>query len=475
MFAIRRHAIGLNALLGVALYLLMTGLIASADLISAEPDWISDGDAQGSEYGYVVAAIGDVNGDGYDELAVGAPRHDVATYRGGAVFVFHGSPAGFNAEPDWIVGGDQLGARFGSAVAGAGDVNDDGYDDLIVGAYRYFSGDPEVGLVSVFHGSADGLALTPDWIATGTQANGRFGWAVAGAGDFNGDSIDDIVIGSPLADDIATNTGLVALYLGSATGLLAIPAWSVTGTGSAAQLGFAVAGAGDVNGDGFDDIVTGAPFASVDDSATGQVSLLLGNALAQLPTMWQLDGSLANSQFGYAVGSGGDVNADSYADFLVGAPQFDNGQTGEGGAWLFCGGVDSAEICWHDDGDLAAAHFGQAVAIPGDVNDDGFDDLLIGAPGYTRDQPQEGTVLIYFGSQTGAYPWFSWHADGNKAEAGLGATVAGLQRANNDNFADLLVGAPEFRRGEIIVGRATAYYGLAVQPALTVLIPCIYH
>ena len=217
--------------------MLATGLVADAELISAEPDWISDGDIQGSEHGYAVAAIGDVNGDGYGDLAVGAPRHDVGTYRGGAVFVFHGSPSGFAEEPDWLVGGDQLGSRFGSAVAGAGDVNADGYDDLIVGAYRYYD-DPEVGLVSVFYGSADGLSVVPDWTATGTQANGRFGWAVAGAGDVNGDSIDDIVvIGAPWTDDQDANVGLVACISGSTDGLLPTPARSVAGLGSAAQLG----------------------------------------------------------------------------------------------------------------------------------------------------------------------------------------------------------------------------------------------
>ncbi|MCO5195078.1 MAG: integrin alpha [Anaerolineae bacterium] len=469
-----RRAVGWSAFLGLTLYVLATGLVADAELISAEPDWISDGDIQGSEYGYAVAAIGDVNGDGYGDLAVGAPRHDVGTYRGGAVFVFHGSPSGFAEEPDWLVGGDQLGSRFGSAVAGAGDVNADGYDDLIVGAYRYYTDDPEVGLVSVFYGSADGLSVVPDWTATGTQANGRFGWAVAGAGDVNGDSIDDIVIGAPWTDDQDANVGLVALYFGSTDGLLPTPARSVAGLGSAAQLGFAVAGVGDVNDDGLDDVLVGAPFALVDGSVAGQATLYLGNVQTPLSAAWQLDGPQADSQFGYAVSGGGDVNGDGYADFLVGAPQFTDGQVGEGGAWLFCGGVNSAELCWHDDGDLAAARFGQDVAIPGDVNDDGFDDVLIGVPGYTRDQPQEGTALIYFGFQGGAYPWPSWHTDGNKADAGLGATVDGVRRANNDNFADLLVGAPDFRRGEIIVGRAVALFGLPVEPALTVFIPCIY-
>jgi hypothetical protein len=131
-------------------------------------------------------------------------------------------------------------------------------------------------------------------------------------------------------------------------------------------------------------------------------------------------------------------------------------------------------MCWHDDGDLIAARFGSAVAVPGDVNDDGYDDILIGVPGYTRDQPQEGTALVYFGTPAGALPWPGWSADGNKAEAGLGATVAGVAHANSDDFADVLIGAPDFRHGEIIVGRATAYYGLWVQPAQTVYVPCIY-
>jgi hypothetical protein len=465
MKARRYYAVGL----GLALLISVIAVSVSAELISAEPDWFNDGEEQGALYAYAVAGIGDVNNDGFDDIAVGAPLDDAVTYRGGAVYVHYGSPSGYKNEPDWVAGGDQLGARFGHAVTGAGDVNHDSYDDLIIGAYHYNDGDPEVGRVFVYHGSADGLSTSANWIATGASANARFGWSVAGARDIDADGYDDVVIGSPLYDADVVNGGMAMVYRGGAAGLDSDAAWVIPGTQQAAQLGYAVDAAGDVNADGYDDIVLGAPFAN----GTGQVHLFLGHATQTPLSAWLFDGLVTDSQFGRSVAAAGDVNADGYADFIVGAPDYSNGQEGEGGAWLYCGGADSAEICWHDDGDLIGAQFGYAVAGSGDVNADGYDDILIGLPGHTGDQPHEGRAYVYFGYGGGVFPWPGWQAEGNKSEAGLGFTVDGVLHANADGYADLLIGAPDYRHGEIIVGRATAYLGHALEPAKHVLLPCV--
>ena len=109
------------------------------------PSWYAQSDQGGSEFGFAVAGAGDVNGDGYDDILIGAPKYDDGSVRGGAAFVFHGGPAGFGDTPHWSFGGEVKGSRLGAAVAGVGDINSDGYDDIIVGAYRYKDGQSEEG------------------------------------------------------------------------------------------------------------------------------------------------------------------------------------------------------------------------------------------------------------------------------------------------------------------------------------------
>ncbi len=140
----------------------------------------------------------------------------------------------------------------------AGDLNGDGYQDLVVSAYLYSAGQASEGAVFAYHGSPTGPSPTADWMAEGDQASAFFGWAVDGVGDVNGDGFDDIVIGARYYDDLRTDEGAAFLYLGSAAGLQPSPAWRVTGGVDRVGMGYAVAGAGDVNGDGFDDVVVSA-------------------------------------------------------------------------------------------------------------------------------------------------------------------------------------------------------------------------
>jgi hypothetical protein len=109
-----------------------TGDVQSAEVSSVIlPSWYAQSDQGGSEFGFAVAGAGDVNGDGYDDILIGAPKYDDGSVRGGAAFVFHGGPAGFGDAPHWSFGGEVKGSRLGAAVAGAGDINSDGYDDIM--------------------------------------------------------------------------------------------------------------------------------------------------------------------------------------------------------------------------------------------------------------------------------------------------------------------------------------------------------
>src|SRR5439155_4465222 len=177
----------------------------------------------------------------------------------GRAFVFLGSASGLASTPAWTAESDQASADFGASVATAGDVNGDGYADVIVGAHLYDNGQSNEGRAFVFLGSASGLASTPAWTAESNQANADFGVSVATAGDVNGDGYSDVIVGAPLYDNGQTDEGRAFLYLGSASGLSASPAWTAESDQAGAQFAASVASAGDVNGDGFDDVLVGAP------------------------------------------------------------------------------------------------------------------------------------------------------------------------------------------------------------------------
>ena len=174
-------------------------------------------------FGTRVAWAGDVNGDGYDDLLVSDPGYDNDR---GRVYLYLGSAAGLNPTPAWVAQGEGSGDKFGMAVAGVGDVNGDGFDDILVGAYGYRN-NLSWGKVYLYLGSGDGPASTPVWTDEGTHREDRFGAAVAGAGDVDGDGYADILVGA-LGYPEGEEWGQVRLYYGSADGIRA--PWTAAGS-----------------------------------------------------------------------------------------------------------------------------------------------------------------------------------------------------------------------------------------------------
>jgi hypothetical protein len=222
----------------------------SAAGLHAVPDWTSTGDAAaGSAFGEAVSGAGDVNGDGFDDLLVGAPAFGGS----GKAYVYYGTPYGPDTAAGWTSqGDDQPGARFGQSVAAAGNVDGLGAADILVGAPG-FGG---IGKAYLYSGGAAGLAITPGWTSTGDAApDAAFGTSVASAGDVDGDGDDEVIVGAP-----GVAAGKAFVYFGAAAGLSPAPDWSATGDGTPGdEFGACVRGAGDVDGDGFDDVVAGAP------------------------------------------------------------------------------------------------------------------------------------------------------------------------------------------------------------------------
>ena len=214
-----------------------------------------------------VAPAGDVDGDGYLDVIVGYFLDDTGGHDAGRVVVYRGTSDGIETSaPMWTLLGDQANARLGYSVSAAGDVDDDGYADILIGQDRYDTTQSDAGRVLLFLGSSMGPGASPASIFEGASASANLGASVATAGDVNGDGHADVIVGSP---GWSSSQGRADVYLGSASGLAAAPVWTGTLPGFTATYGRSVATAGDVDGDGFDEVIVGAPFYSNGQSSEG--------------------------------------------------------------------------------------------------------------------------------------------------------------------------------------------------------------
>jgi len=423
--------------------------------------WFAEGNQSASGFGAQVFAAGDVNGDGHGDLIVGAPRYDNGQSNEGRVYVYHGTAGGPSSVPAWQAESDQVEGRFGTVVGPAGDVNGDGFADVLVGEPLRDAGQVDEGRVCVYLGSAAGLQATPAWVAEGNQAGARFGLAVAALGSVDGDAYADILVGAPLYDNGQKDEGRVFLYRGSAAGLAAAPTWTAESNQVGARFGSAVGAAGDVNADGFADAIVGAFYHDNGQKDEGRAYVYRGSASGVLVQIWAAEGDQNHARFGSAVATAGDVNGDGYADVAVAAALYDGGQQDEGRVFVYFGSLSgpAATPAWTAEGNQADAGFGSALAPAGDVNGDGYGDLLVGAPGFDFGQTDEGRSFLYHGSASGLAPSPAWTAEGNQTSGRFAGAVAPAGDVNGDGYSDLLVGSETYDGDLIDEGRVTVFYG----------------
>ena len=369
----------------------------TVDPLLTSPAWTAESNQAGALFGFSVATAGDVNGDGYSDVIIGAIAFDNGQLDEGRAFVYLGSAAGLATGAAWTAESDQAGSQFGEAVAAAGDVNGDGYGDVIVGANSYTNDQGGEGRAFVYLGSSSGLAAGPAWMAEGDQSNANFGVSVATAGDVNGDGYADVIVGARDWDGGQTDEGRASVYLGSAAGLGTSPAWTGESNQPGARFGNAVGTAGDVNADGYSDVVVAAVrFNNGLGDFSGRAYAYLGSASGLATSaVWTVDSAQGGAQFGVSVGTAGDVNGDGYADVIVGANAHDNGAT-NGRAYVYFGSGSGPSVspAWVKESDQAGANFGVSVATAGDVNGDGYADVIVGAHTFSNGQTSEGRAYM---------------------------------------------------------------------------------
>ena len=348
-------------------------------------------------------------------------------------------PTNITYVPLFTFDGDSAGDQFGRVVSGAGDVNGDGVNDVIVGADDDNNG-RDSGSARVLSGS-DGSVL---YSFEGESRMDYFGFSVSGAGDVNGDGFDDLIVGALGVGDDTARRGCAWVYSGVDGSIL----YKFDGDGIDDRLGRSVSGAGDVNGDGFDDVIVGAVGENNNSGSARVYSGVDGSVL------YKFDGDSPDDNFGNSVSDAGDVNGDGFADLIVGTIGDDNNGAESGGARVLSGFDGS--VLYNFDGDSPWDRFGVSVSGAGDVNGDGFDDLIVGANGDSNKGQTSGSARVFSGVDGSILYTFN----GDSIQSSLGGSVSGAGDVNGDGFDDLIVGAIGIRNNGFQSGGVRMFSGV---------------
>jgi Ca2+-binding RTX toxin-like protein len=433
----------------------------------------------GADYasvGVTVSSAGDFNHDGVEDFM----------FTGAVTYLIYGHAGGLGAIDLYHLTADQgfaINAPSGAEVADmdvarAGDVNGDGLDDIIIGLPRSnsvyvlyghagVSGTVNLGAITTAQGAA--ISMNPP--APGGNLGMFLGGSVAGAGDVNGDGVDDVIIGAGEDASGGTYGGRAFVIYGSTNGLGNINLATLTlQQGFALQgtqgglAGLAVTGLGDINGDGIDDLAVSAPYNNTVYVYYGKAGGLSSTTLGPIAAS---DGFIIQgAQYaGYTLAAAGDVNGDGYQDIVIGTGRYLPGTAsyvvyGKPGG---IGTVDLAHLAASQGFTIHATgvngdYIGGSVAGAGDVNGDGFDDVVIGVVNYGA----TGSGYVVFGSAAGGDVTLGGNdtlqITGGSTNDGLGMTVAEAD-VNGDGYSDLVLGAPRTNYAGYARGATYVVYG----------------
>jgi hypothetical protein len=419
------------AILTPMLFLIL--FLISSPALAQDKIWSWEGEATSDAFGSVSNA-GDTDRDGYADVLVSAPNHGSGR---GKVYLYSGR-TGIQL---YAWDGENPGDAFGSSVAAAGDVNHDGFPDLVIGAPYYAdSSGPQLGKVYVYSGKD----YSPLQLWVGSYSPSLLGYSVSGAGDLNQDGFDDVIAGAPYGGVPSgpNYQGAAFVYSGKDGTIL----YQFYGEQNFDLLGYSVSGAKDLNGDGIMDVVVSAPYygnyyGSVGIDGVGKVYAISG--LDGSP-LWSQMGETWYDHLGFGLSAVGDVDGDGGGDVLIGASDHD-GPDGIGGTfinsgkvYLYSGKTGGFLHSW--DGEGANDALGYQVHGAGDVNGDGHEDLIVGSPNHNGDAgTQSGKVYLYSGANYREL----WSWEGEQSGSHFFA-VSGGGDVDGDGLADLIIGAPGF-------------------------------
>jgi VCBS repeat-containing protein len=433
--------------------------------------------AVGDAAGTALAGGRDVNGDGVSDFAYGSPFADPSgrSNAGSVTVVFGGGAGGFT-----IIGA-ATNDNAGEAIAFLPDMNGDGLAEILVGAEGHDAGGSGAGAGYVVWGKADGGTADLAQVAlgnggfriTGAVAGDGAGLALNHAGDVNGDGIADIIIGARLTDANGSNAGSAYVVFGKADGAgvslgaLGAGGFEIRGAIAGDQAGGAVSAAGDVNGDGYADILVGARFDDTGGTNNGAAFVVYGGpgtGTVDLGTLGtgglRIVGEAAGDNAGWAVSALGDVNGDGLADMLVGSRNADPDGSASGAAYVVYGRAGGGDILLSEvaqgiggfriAGEGASDWAGGFVSVAPDMNGDGFAELMIGALGDDDGGSNAGAAYVVFGSAGGfnisldsaAAALGGFKLFGEAAADAAGTAIAYAGDLNGDGLGDILVGAP---------------------------------
>lgn len=415
------------------------------------PDAVFTGEGLKDYFGNCVSSAGDVNNDGFADIIIGAEMNSRGAEFSGSAYLFLGGTIPDNI-PDLIFTGEAKLDNFGSSIAPAGDVNKDGFSDIIIGANLNDGGSPDAGRAYLYFGG-NAMDNIPDLVFTGKETSGHFGSGLA-SGDVNNDGFSDIMIGAPIIQIF--RGGEVYIYYGGST-MNNVPDVILAGESGFDNFGASISSGGDLNNDGFTDVIIGATSAGVD--VAGRTYLYLGSAgMDNIPDI-VFEGEANQDFFGNSVSFSGDLNNDGYDDIITGAYMNDGGGTDAGRVYIYKGGSEGDNTAdFILTGEKNYDHFGNSVSSAGDVNNDGFPDLIAGA--YANDQAaiDAGSAYLYFGgNEISGLPDISF--TGKEISDGFGISVSSAGDLNNDGYSDIVIGSYFSGSGGIAAGSAYIYFG----------------